>query len=142
MAYTLWYVVFNDPSNCIKNPQANASQAKCGDFNVLGLEFIASVFGGSPNPSLIAPNTDASISVLYGSGGISDQFGTSFVADIARAKLTVMFVSAMDGYVNDIPTESTISLCCNEQEQEDILRKGMLNVNILSSRRIGCDLSR
>lgn len=48
-SYTLWFVVFNQPSNCVGSP--------CGIRDVFGDDFLASIDAGSPDPSLIAPNS-------------------------------------------------------------------------------------
>ena len=72
-AYTLWWVIFNEPDQCINaNTAAEESAPKCGKIDVFGPEFLESVKNGSPDPSLITSNTLAGTAMLYGTGGLND----------------------------------------------------------------------
>jgi len=71
-AITLWWVVFNNPADCITNPGA---AVQCGSADVFGPSFLETVANGAPDPSLIAPNIDAGLAVLYATGGITDRRG-------------------------------------------------------------------
>lgn len=51
-SYSLWFVIFNQPSNCLGSP--------CGILDVVGDSFLESIETGSPDPSLITPNADVS----------------------------------------------------------------------------------
>lgn len=73
MAHTVWWVIYNQPDKCITSPNTDV---KCGLPDVFGLAFLESIASaGGPDPSLIAPNPEAEIGVIYGSGGISDAYG-------------------------------------------------------------------
>ncbi|MBT8079970.1 MAG: hypothetical protein KJO31_15435 [Gammaproteobacteria bacterium] len=81
-AVTLWWVIFNNPDACSFNP---GGAEKCGTVDVFGQEFLDSIANGSPDPSLISPNIDAGLAVLYGTGGISNRRGKlDLVASIYR----------------------------------------------------------
>jgi hypothetical protein len=71
-AVTLWWVIFNNPDNCSTNPGA---LEQCGSADVFGQPFLDSVGNGSPDPSLIAPNVDAGLAVLYATGAKTDANG-------------------------------------------------------------------
>ena len=82
-AVTLWWVIFNNPDECTFNP---GGEAKCGSVDVFGADYLASVANGAPDPSLIAPNTDAGLAVLYATGGRTNRAGkVQLVASIARS---------------------------------------------------------
>lgn len=65
-AVTLWWVIFNKPDACVANPGA---AEQCGSVDVFGERFLESVASGSPDPSLIAPNLESGLAVLYATGG-------------------------------------------------------------------------
>ena len=81
-AVTLWWVIFNNPEACTFNP---GGAEKCGTVDVFGQAFLDSMASGSPDPSLINPNTDAGLAVLYATGGVSNGRGKlDLVASIYR----------------------------------------------------------
>lgn len=65
-AVTLWWVIFNNPDACITNP---GSPEQCGAIDIFGPDYLQSVADGSPDPSLIAPNLDSGLAVIYATGG-------------------------------------------------------------------------
>ena len=71
-AVTLWWLFFNNPEGCVSNPGA---PEQCGEIDVFGEAYLESVAMGSPDPSLIAPNSAADLSVLYATGGVTDARG-------------------------------------------------------------------
>ena len=82
-AVTLWWVIFNDPDECSANP---GGMEQCGAVDVFGEAFLASIASGAPDPSLIAPNLDAGLAVLYATGGITDATGgITLAASIYRS---------------------------------------------------------
>lgn len=68
-AVTLWWVIFNNPSACITNPDGDE---KCSALDVFGAPYLESVEQGTPDPSLIMPNTQAGLAVIYATGGVTD----------------------------------------------------------------------
>ena len=66
---TLWWVIFNYPDACTANPGA---AEQCGSVDVFGQPYLDSVAVGDPNPALIQPNVDAGVSVLFATGGVTD----------------------------------------------------------------------
>lgn len=82
-ALTVWWVIFNDPDACVTNPGAIE---QCGEADVFGQPFLDSVGNGTPDPTLIAPNIDAGLAVIYATGGHTSQTGrTRLVASIYRS---------------------------------------------------------
>ncbi len=82
-ALTLWWVVFNEPDNCVTNPGAIE---QCGEADVFGQPFLDSVANGTPDPTLIAPNVDAGLAVIYATGGRTTRTGAiRLVASIYRS---------------------------------------------------------
>ena len=71
-AVTLWWVIFNNPDACVANP---GGAEQCGSVDVFGAPFLESVANGTPDPSLIAPNTDAGLAVIYATGGVTSYSG-------------------------------------------------------------------
>lgn len=71
-AVTLWWVIFNQPENCISHPDA---VERCGLADSLGQPYLDSVAAGAPDPSLIAPNMASAVAVLYATGGITSRRG-------------------------------------------------------------------
>lgn len=71
-AVTLWWLFFNNPDGCVMNPGA---LEQCGEIDVFGEAYLESVARGSPDPSLISPNPNAKLAVLYATGGITDSRG-------------------------------------------------------------------
>ena len=67
-AITMWWVIFNAPEYCYGNTDFVAN---CTSADVFGTAFLDSVANGAPDPTLIAPNMDAKIGVLYATGGIT-----------------------------------------------------------------------
>lgn len=65
---TLWWIIFNNPENCVAQPN---SVARCGEVDVFGQAYLDSVAAGQPNPSLIAPNSAARLGVLYATGSVT-----------------------------------------------------------------------
>ena len=80
---TLWWVIFNNPDACVANP---GGAEQCGGADVFGQAFLDSIASGAPNPSLIAPNTDAGLGVLFATGGVTGENGRiSLAASIYRS---------------------------------------------------------
>ena len=71
-AVTLWWVIFNEPENCVTSPEA---AAKCGAVDIFGQEYLDSVANGAPNPGLISPNLESGLAVVYATGGITSPLG-------------------------------------------------------------------
>ena len=71
-AVTLWWVIFNNPDACIAAPGAHE---QCGAVDIFGAAYLDSVANGSPDPSLIAPNLDSELAVLYATGAQTDRKG-------------------------------------------------------------------
>ena len=71
-AITMWWLFFNNPDGCVTNPGA---PEQCGEVDVFGEAYLESVANGSPDPSLIKPNSNASLSVTYATGGVTDNRG-------------------------------------------------------------------
>lgn len=72
-AVTLWWLFFNNPDGCVSNPGA---PEQCGEVDVFGEAYLDSVAMGSPDPSLISPNPNAKLAVIYATGGVTDARGT------------------------------------------------------------------
>ena len=80
-AVTLWWVIFNNPDACEFNPGA---EEQCGPVDVFGQAYLESVANGTPDPSLILPNFESGLAVLYGTGAVSNHRGKlSLVSPIA-----------------------------------------------------------
>lgn len=71
-AVTLWWLIFNNPDECLSNPGA---PEQCGEIDVFGEAYLESVATSSPDPSLISPNPNAKLAVIYATGGITDARG-------------------------------------------------------------------
>ena len=71
-AVTLWWLFFNNPEGCVTNPGA---PEQCGAIDVFGEAYLESLTTGSPDPSLISPNPDARLAVIYATGGVTDARG-------------------------------------------------------------------
>lgn len=71
-AVTMWWVIFNDPDKCVGNP---GGDAKCSSVDVFGEAFLETIANGAPDPSLIAPNLDSKLAVLYATGGKTSASG-------------------------------------------------------------------
>lgn len=71
-AVTLWWLFFNHPDGCVTNPGAIE---QCGEVDVFGEAYLESVALGAPDPSLISPNSEAKLAVVYATGGITDARG-------------------------------------------------------------------
>ena len=69
-AVTLWWVIFNNPNECVSNP---SRPEKCGEQDVFGKAYLDSVAANEPNPALITPNMAAEIAVLYATGGTTNR---------------------------------------------------------------------
>ncbi|MEN8260717.1 MAG: hypothetical protein ABFS02_09055 [Pseudomonadota bacterium] len=83
-AVTLWWVIFNSPDACTANP---GGLEQCGSVDVFGQAFLESVANGAPDPSLIAPNLQAGLAVLYATGGVTDPSGRiTLAASIYRSE--------------------------------------------------------
>lgn len=63
---TLWWLFFNNPDACVANP---GGTEQCGAVDVFGEAYLESVATGSPDPSLISPNLDSKLAVIYATGG-------------------------------------------------------------------------
>lgn len=74
MANTIWFVVFNSPENCISG-NSGGGGSFCGPADIFGSAYLESVDSGSPEPSLISPNTAANVGVIYGAGAYSSKKG-------------------------------------------------------------------
>lgn len=72
-AVTMWWLFYNNPDACISDPHADSE--RCGPEDVFGQDFLDSVANGSPDPSLISPNTAAGLGVVYATGGLTDRRG-------------------------------------------------------------------
>lgn len=80
---TLWWVIFNNPDACKANP---GGAEQCGGVDVFGQAFLDSLASGSPDPSLIAPNVEAGLAVLFATGGVTGENGRiDFAASIYRS---------------------------------------------------------
>lgn len=74
LAATIWWVAFNEPGKCINAPEA---EVKCGPRDVFGDKFLASLSSDEKHdPTLLHPNPDAEIGLIYATGGLSDRDGT------------------------------------------------------------------
>jgi len=71
-AVTLWWLFFNQPDGCVTNPGAIE---QCGEIDVFGEAYLESIAMGSPDPSLISPNPNAKLGVIYATGGTTDSRG-------------------------------------------------------------------
>lgn len=71
-AMTTWWVIFNNPENCIQSP---ADDVKCGPLDVFGSAFLESQQAGAPDLNTIVVNTDAGVAMLYATGGVTDENG-------------------------------------------------------------------
>ncbi len=71
-AVTLWWVIFNEPEQCVTSPEA---AAKCGGVDIFGQEYLDSVANGAPDPGLIRPNLESGLAVVYATGGITSPWG-------------------------------------------------------------------
>lgn len=71
-AVTLWWLFFNHPDACLTNP---GGPEQCGELDVFGNDYLESVAMGSPDPSLISPNRNAKLGVVYATGGLTDTRG-------------------------------------------------------------------
>ncbi len=71
-AVTLWWVIFNNPDACSFNP---GGEEQCGSVDVFGADFLASVAAGAPDPTLIAPNLESELAVLYATGARTSNSG-------------------------------------------------------------------
>lgn len=69
---TLWWVVFNQPDACITHP---GEVEQCGEVDIYGQAYLDSVAAGAPDPTLIVPNTDAELAVIYATGAKSNWNG-------------------------------------------------------------------
>ena len=68
-AVTLWWLFFNNPDACVTNP---GGSEQCGEADIFGEAYLESIANGSPDPSLISPNPNAKLAVLYATGGVTD----------------------------------------------------------------------
>ncbi len=81
-AVTLWWVIFNNPEQCVSNP---GSVEQCGELDLFGQAYLNSVGNGAPDPTLIIPNTAAAPGVVYATGGTTSRTGRiRLVASIYR----------------------------------------------------------
>lgn len=71
-AVSLWWIIFNNPDACLTNPGA---VEQCGEVDVFGAAYVASLDAGEPNPILIAPNLEAELGVIYATGGVTESNG-------------------------------------------------------------------
>jgi len=71
-AVTLWWLFFNNPDGCVTNPGA---VEQCGEIDVFGKAYLGSVAMGSPDPTLISPNPNAKLGVIYATGGKTNANG-------------------------------------------------------------------
>ena len=71
-AVTLWWVIFNEPENCVTSPEA---AVRCGGVDIFGEKYLESVANGAPDPGLIRPNLEAGLAVVYATGGITSWWG-------------------------------------------------------------------
>lgn len=71
-AVTLWWVIFNNPDACIAAP---GTAEQCGSVDIFGSAYLDSVANGSPDPSLIAPNLESELAVLYATGAKTNRNG-------------------------------------------------------------------
>ena len=98
-AATLWWVIFNNPDACITNPGA---AEQCGPADVVGVDFLASIAAGDPNPALISPNVAAGVAQIYAAGAVSDprngriRFATSIYRSPAAEPLAMSGPQSID----------------------------------------------
>jgi hypothetical protein len=71
-AYTMWWVIFNNPDQCVST---SGLHVKCGMLDIFGQAFLDSVGSGAPDPGLIAPNFDSGVGVIYATGSQTDDEG-------------------------------------------------------------------
>lgn len=71
-AVTMWWVIFNNPDQCVTNPPG---AEQCGPVDIFGQAYLDSVQNGAADPSLIAPNLAAGVGVVYATGGITSRSG-------------------------------------------------------------------
>jgi len=82
-AVTLWWLFFNSPDGCVSNPGA---PEQCGEADVFGEAYLESVAMGAPDPTLISPNENAGLAVVYATGGTTDTRGRiRLVASVYRS---------------------------------------------------------
>ncbi len=90
-AVSLWWLIFNNPENCIENP---GQAERCGPNDVFGPAYVQSLDNGTPDPSLISPNLASGVAVLFATGGeTSFQGGIRMVASIYRSPEGVMDIA-------------------------------------------------
>jgi len=83
-AVTLWWVIFNNPDACTANPGA---AEQCGAVDIFGAPYLDSVANGSPDPSLIAPNHESGVAVVYATGAKTSYWGkVRLTASIYRSE--------------------------------------------------------
>ncbi len=81
-AVTLWWVIFNNPEQCTFNP---TGEEKCGSVDVFGQPYLDSIAAGHPDPTLIAPNLDSGVAVIFATGSPTKRGGrVRLVASIYR----------------------------------------------------------
>lgn len=98
-AVGLWWVIFNQPQNCITNPGAFES---CGAPDVFGQAFLDSIAAGAPDPTLIAPNLAADIAVIFATGGVTNARGKiRMIASIYRSNPADVPLNLSGGSVID-----------------------------------------
>lgn len=90
-AVTMWWVIFNEPDNCVADPGATI---KCGSIDIFGPAYLESLANGAPDPSLIAPNLATRLGVVYASGGITNrrgdvQFGASIYNSATKTAMAL-----------------------------------------------------
>ncbi|GAB4200633.1 MAG: hypothetical protein Tsb002_36870 [Wenzhouxiangellaceae bacterium] len=71
-AVTMWWVIYNNPDQCVTDP---AGPEQCGPVDIFGQAYLDSLAAGNPDPSLIAPNLAAGLGVIYATGGITERNG-------------------------------------------------------------------
>ena len=82
-AVTLWWVIFNEPDNCVTSP---GSAIQCGAQDIFGQDYLDSIADGTPDPTQIEPNLASVPGVIYASGDITEKNGrVAMAASIYRS---------------------------------------------------------
>ena len=71
-AVTMWWVIYNNPDQCITNPPG---PEQCGELDIFGQAYLDSLASGAPDPTLISPNLASELAVVHATGGTTTRDG-------------------------------------------------------------------